>query len=40
MLSDLSSLKSKVDKLGIDKLVHVTVDSSNISDVVKTDDVI
>ena len=31
------NLKTKVDKLGIDKWVYVTVDLSNLSDVVKND---
>ena len=34
-LSNLSNLKSKVDKVDIDKLVHIPVDVSKISDVVK-----
>ena len=33
--SDLASLKSEIDKLGIDKLVPVPVDLSKLSDVVK-----
>ena len=35
--SSISSLKSKVDKLDIDKLVHIPVDLSKPSDVVKND---
>ena len=35
--SDLSNLKSKVDKLNVDKLVTVLLDLSKISDVVKND---
>ena len=35
--TDLSNLKSKVDKLFIDKLVPVPVDLSKLSDVVKND---
>ena len=34
--SNLASLKTKVDKLDIDKLVPVTVDASKLSDAVKT----
>ena len=34
---DLSSLKSKADKLDVDKLVLVPVDLSKLSDVVKND---
>ena len=34
---DLSSLKTEVDKLDIDKLVPVPVDLSKLSDVVKND---
>ena len=34
-LSNLSNLKSTVDKVDIDKLVHIPVDISKISDVVK-----
>ena len=34
--SNLASLKTKVDKLDIDKLVPVTVDTSKLSDAVKT----
>ena len=30
-------MKSKVDKLDVDKLVHVPADLSKLSDVVKTD---
>ena len=33
----LSQLKSKVDKLDIDKLAHVPVDFSKLSNVVKND---
>ena len=33
--SNLASLKTKVDKLDIDKLVPVSVDLSNLSDVAK-----
>ena len=35
--SGISSLKSKVDKLDIDKLVHIPLDLSKPSDVVKND---
>ena len=35
--SNLSNLKSKVDKLNVDKLVIVPVDLSKLSDVVKND---
>ena len=35
--SNLSSLKTEVDKLDIDKLVLVPADLSKLSDVVKTD---
>ena len=35
--SNLSNLKSKVDKLDVDKLVLVPVDLSKLSDVVKND---
>ena len=35
--TNLASLKTEVDKLGIDKLVLVTVDLSKLSDVVKND---
>ena len=35
--SDLSNLKSKLDKLDVDKLVPVPVDLSKLSDVVKND---
>ena len=38
MPTNLSNLKSKVDKLDIDKLVPVPVDLSKLNDVVKTDD--
>ena len=34
---NLASLKTEVDKLGIDKLVPVPVDLSKLSDVVKND---
>ena len=34
---DTSSLKTEVDKLDIDKLVHVPVDLTKLSDVVKND---
>ena len=34
--TNLSNLKSKVDKLNVDKLVPVPVDSSTVGDVVKT----
>ena len=33
--SNLSSLKTEVDKLDIDKLVHIPIDLSKLSDVVK-----
>ena len=33
----LSKLKSKVDKLDVDKLVHVPVDLSKLNDAVKND---
>ena len=35
--SNLASLMTEVDKLDIDKLVHVPVDFSKLSDVVKND---
>ena len=35
--SNLAGLKTEVDKLDIDKLVHVPVDLSKLSDVVKND---
>ena len=35
--SNLTSLKTEIDKLDIDKLVPVPVDLSKLSDVVKTD---
>ena len=35
--SNLASLKTEVDKLGINKLVPVPVDLSKLSDVVKND---
>ena len=35
--SSLNSLNSKVDKLGIDKLVTVLVNLSKLSDIVKND---
>ena len=38
--SNLASLRTEVDKLDIDKLVPVLVDSSKLSDVVKNDVVI
>ena len=38
MLSNFINLKSKVDKLEIDKLVPVSVHLSKVSDVVKNDD--
>ena len=34
---NLANLKTEVDKLDIDKLVHVPVDLSKLSDVVKND---
>ena len=34
---DLLNLKSNVDKLDIDKLVHVPLDLSKLSDIVKND---
>ena len=37
MRTGLNSLKSKVDKLDVDKLVPVLVDLSKLSDVVKND---
>ena len=37
VLTNLSNLKSKVDKLDVDKLVPVPVDLSKLSDVVKND---
>ena len=37
VLSNLINLKSKVDKLDVDKLVHVPVVLSKLSDVVKND---
>ena len=37
MPSDLNSLKSKVDKLDLDKLVRVPRDLSELSHVVKND---
>ena len=33
----LNSFKSKIDKLDVDKLVHVPVDVSNLSDVARND---
>ena len=36
MSSGLNSLKCKVDKLDLDKLVPVSVDLTELSDVVKT----
>ena len=35
--TNLSNLKSKVDKIHIDKLVPVPVDLSKLSDIVKND---
>ena len=35
--TNLSNLKSKVDKLDIDKLVHILVNLSKLSDIVKND---
>ena len=35
--SNLASLKTKVDKLDIDKLVPIPVDLSKLSDLVKND---
>ena len=35
--TNLSNLKSKIDKLNVDKLVPVPVDLSKLSDVVKND---
>ena len=35
MTPNLSNLKSKVDNLDVDKLIHVPVDLSKLSDVVK-----
>ena len=37
MRTGLNSLKSKVDKLDVDKLVPFLVDLSKLSDVVKND---
>ena len=37
VLNILNNLKSKVDKLDVDKLVPVPVDLSKLSDVVKND---
>ena len=37
MSTGLTSLKSKVDKLNVDKLVPVPVDLSKLSEVVKND---
>ena len=37
VLTNLSNLKSKVDKLDVDKLVTVPVDLSKLSNVVKND---
>ena len=37
MLTNFSNLKSKVDKLDVDKLLTVSVDLNKLSDVVKTD---
>ena len=33
----LNSFKSKIDKLDVNKLVHVPVDVSNLSDVARND---
>ena len=35
--SNLAGLETEIDKLDIDKLVHVSVDSSKLSDAVKND---
>ena len=35
--TNLANLKTEVDKLDIDKLVHIQVDLSKLSDVVKND---
>ena len=35
--TNLNNLKSKVDKLNVDKLVPIPVDLSKLSDVVKSD---
>ena len=35
--TNLSNMKSKVDKLDVDKLVPVLVHSSKLSDVIKND---
>ena len=35
--SNLASLKTEVDKVDIDKLVHVALDLSKLNDVVKND---
>ena len=35
--TNLASLKTEADKLDIDKLVHIPVDLSKLSDVVKND---
>ena len=37
VVTNLSNLKSKVDKLDVDKLVTVPVDLSKLSNVVKND---
>ena len=37
MLTNFSNLKSKVDKLDVEKLLTVSVDLNKLSDVVKTD---
>ena len=37
MPTNWSSLKSKVDELDVDKLVHVSVDLMELSDVAKND---
>ena len=35
--TNLSNLKNSADKLDVDKLVHASVDSSKLSDLVKND---
>ena len=35
--TNLSNLKNNADKLDVDKLVHASVDSSKLSDLVKND---
>ena len=37
VITNLNNLKSKVDKLDLDKLVPVPLDFSNLTDVVKSD---